>query len=158
MLMTNWLNQRPVTVINQPVTIDRETFARRINSGETPERLISHRRYFVLMVVVRNFHLILCRSRPAGGVKTICADLWDSLAAPGACLLVVSVDCNSPHPKGNCTPHHRGVSTCVTYQLVAVWSSTLTVRIRTRRLPRSPRVPFRFARSTAAYLSRGSVC
>jgi hypothetical protein len=27
----------PVTVVNQPVTIDRETFARRINSGETPE-------------------------------------------------------------------------------------------------------------------------
>jgi hypothetical protein len=35
-----------------------------------------------------------------------------------------------------------GRSTCVTYQLVAVWSSTLTVRIRTRRLPRSYRVPF----------------
>lgn len=60
--------------------------------------------------------------------------------------------------EAHCTPHRRSVSTCVTCQLAAVSSSTLTVRIRTRRLPRSHRVLFRFARSTAACLSRGSVC
>jgi hypothetical protein len=31
----------------------------------------------------------------------LCADLRSSLAAPGACLLVVSVDCNSP-PRSRC--------------------------------------------------------